>query len=146
LGTERFRAVLRAASAGLQIPDPMVTHRLRHTYATSLLNAGMSMVGVMHLLGHRDIQMTLRYAAVTQETVSREFFEAMTMLEERYALPDLGRVPVERPFDPVDALNDLMRWLKKRAAGERERTAWLLMRRVENLREEVRELASTDEA
>ncbi len=48
----------------------------------------------------------------------------------------------EKTFDPVEALNDLMRWLKKRATGDRERLAWLLMRRVENLREEVRELAN----
>ena len=36
-----------------------------HTYATELLAAGMSLPGVMRLLGHHDFRMTLRYTAIT---------------------------------------------------------------------------------
>ena len=39
----------------------MTTHRLRHTYATTLLGAGMSLPSLMKLLGHTDIATTARY-------------------------------------------------------------------------------------
>jgi len=44
----------------LPLPEPLTTHRLRHTFATSLMNGGMSLVGIMKLLDHRDYRMTLR--------------------------------------------------------------------------------------
>jgi len=39
------------------LPDParITSHRLRHTYATEMLSAGMSLLGVMRLLGHYDV-------------------------------------------------------------------------------------------
>jgi site-specific recombinase XerD len=37
-----------------------------------MLNAGMSLYGVMHLLGHRHVGTTLIYAAITQ--VRRKLF------------------------------------------------------------------------
>ena len=80
----RYRAALREAGEGLSTDGPLVTHRLRHSYATSLLSAGMSLVGVMRLLGHRDYRMTLRYAAITQETVTREYVKALAKIEHRY--------------------------------------------------------------
>jgi site-specific recombinase XerD len=36
-------------------------HRLRHSYATSMLRLGVSLPALMRLLGHKDIRMTLRY-------------------------------------------------------------------------------------
>jgi hypothetical protein len=35
------------------------THRLRHTFATSLMNGGMSLLGIVKLLGHGDQRVTL---------------------------------------------------------------------------------------
>lgn len=37
-------------------------HDLRHTFASNLVKAGMSLVAVQQLLGHTDITMTMRYA------------------------------------------------------------------------------------
>lgn len=68
-----LNAALKTATDGLDIPGPVVSHRLRHSYATELLNAGMSLISIMKLLGHRSIHMTMRYAAVTQDTVVREY-------------------------------------------------------------------------
>ncbi|MCP4976686.1 MAG: tyrosine-type recombinase/integrase, partial [Maribacter sp.] len=39
---------------------PITPHQLRHSYATSMVNAGMGLYGVMKLLGHMDMRMTLR--------------------------------------------------------------------------------------
>jgi site-specific recombinase XerD len=65
--TERWLKSL--ADRGLDIPGPVVSHRLRHTYATELLNAGQSIIAVMKLLGHRSLRMTMRYAAITHRPV-----------------------------------------------------------------------------
>ena len=51
---------------GLSSTESMELHRLRHTYATELLSAGMSLYGVMNILGHRTITTTLVYASVVR--------------------------------------------------------------------------------
>jgi site-specific recombinase XerD len=48
---------------------PMSSHRLRHTLATMLVNQGMPITSLQKFLGHRDINMTLIYARVFDETV-----------------------------------------------------------------------------
>jgi site-specific recombinase XerD len=47
-------------------------HALRHSFATRLINEGVSLGVVRKLLGHRSMQTTLRYAEVTDATVKRE--------------------------------------------------------------------------
>lgn len=114
---EDLRQAFRRACEGLEDPEPITTHRLRHTYATTLLNAGMSLVGVMKLLGHRDYRMTLRYAAITQETAGSEYLEALAKLQTRYAGAVLVPAPLGQ-FDPLKALSELIAWTKKRLADD----------------------------
>lgn len=107
----QYVCALREICRGLNITDKMTIHRLRHTYATSLLSAGMSLTSVMKLLGHRDYRMTLRYAEITQEAVGKEYFEALTEIEKRYQ-SKLTAGPTDA-FDPIKAIADTVRWLKK---------------------------------
>ena len=60
---------------------PITFHRLRHTFATSLLSGGVSIVSLMKLLGHRRIEMSLRYAKVTPALLKNEYFSALQKLE-----------------------------------------------------------------
>lgn len=47
----------------LNIDDPELTpHNLRHTFATRLITRGANLVTVQNLLGHSNIQMTVRYS------------------------------------------------------------------------------------
>jgi site-specific recombinase XerD len=64
-----FQRALRDAVDVLGVTDsqPLTIHRLRHTYGTAMLNAGMSLSVLKEILGHRDIAMTLRYAMPTLE-------------------------------------------------------------------------------
>jgi integrase len=48
-------------------------HQLRHTFATSMIRAGLPLPTLMRLLGHRDIRMTLVYVDVTGEDLQRQF-------------------------------------------------------------------------
>ena len=66
--------------AGLQHKDYKL-HCLRHTFATELLNAGMRIECVQQLLGHSSIEMTLRYARLSDKTREQEYFKAMAIIE-----------------------------------------------------------------
>ena len=133
-----YRKPLMDACKGLELPDAITSHRLRHTYATTLLNAGMSLVSVMKLLGHRDYRMTLRYVEVTLETVGREYFEALTNLERTYTRPQAIREAAGE-FDPTAAIDNLMRWieLELTANHKQKRRKQLLLRRLRKMRGEV---------
>ncbi len=56
-------------------------HSLRHTFASELLNAGMRLECLRPLLGHSSIEMTRRYARLTDKTREEEYFRAMEIIE-----------------------------------------------------------------
>ena len=56
-------------------------HCLRHTCASDLLNAGMRLECVQQILGHSSIEMTRRYARLTDKTREDEYFRAMNKIE-----------------------------------------------------------------
>ena len=107
LGTSRLQTGLRDAvrAAGLTgtggEPMRVVAHQLRHTYATSLLNAGLSLQALMALLGHRTPEMTLRYATLSSPTMRRAYEEAMGKLRPRIPLAAAGH----------PAMGDKVEWL-----------------------------------
>jgi site-specific recombinase XerD len=137
---DRLRRVLTMHSRGLSEPARITCHRLRHTFATEMLSAGMSLLGVMRLLGHRDYHMTLRYAAVTPEIIDDEYTKALAQLATKYELsaqrPALAQAPM-----PDDLLDQLSRWLRKHASAPQPRRA--LLKRIERLRCEVRKFETT---
>ena len=78
--TGHYDLVLRQLSeaAGLRDSDGRElsysrSHRLRHTKATTLLNAGAPIHVVQRYPGHRSPEMTMRYAATLATTAEREF-------------------------------------------------------------------------
>jgi site-specific recombinase XerD len=56
-------------------------HSLRHTCATELLNAGMPLECLQPLLGHQCIEMTRRYARLTDNTRREQYYKAMEIIE-----------------------------------------------------------------
>jgi site-specific recombinase XerD len=61
--------------------EPVSPHRLRHTLATLLVNQGMPITSLQKFLGHQDINTTLIYARVFDETVRHQFAAAMAQIE-----------------------------------------------------------------
>jgi len=57
-------------------------HCLRHTFASELLNAGMRLECLQQVLGHSCIEMTRRYARLTDITRREEYFKAMDRIEK----------------------------------------------------------------
>lgn len=60
---------------------PITFHRLRHTYATSLLSGGVGLLSLMKLLGHKRIEMTLRYTKITPTHLRNEYLKAIKIIE-----------------------------------------------------------------
>ena len=56
-------------------------HCLRHTFASELLNAGMRLECLQPLLGHTSVEVTRRYARLTDKTREEEYFRAMALIE-----------------------------------------------------------------
>jgi len=77
----RMRFAKYLEEAGLA-PKGYSLHCLRHTCATDLLNAGMRLECLQQLLGHRSIEMTRRYARLTDNTRREEYFRAMAIIEK----------------------------------------------------------------
>jgi integrase len=97
LGYTRLRNGLLAAAqaAELRAPDGGVLvvtpHQLRHTWATELANAGMSLQALMALLGHVTPQMTIRYATLASPTLRAAYDEAMGKMRRQFTLTPVGK-------------------------------------------------------
>jgi site-specific recombinase XerD len=71
-----------AAAAGIGHIHP---HQLRHTLATQAINRGMSLEAIAAMLGHRSMDMTLRYAKIAARTVADEYFAVTDQVDALYA-------------------------------------------------------------
>jgi integrase len=97
LGPARIQRGLRDAvrTAGLTGPDGqplrVVAHQLRHTWATELANAGMSIQALMTLLGHRSPEMTIRYARLASPTLKAAYDQAAGKIARRIPVAPAGR-------------------------------------------------------
>jgi integrase len=61
--------------------EPVSPPRLWHTLATLLVNQGMPITSLQKFLGHQDLDTTLIYARVFDETVRQQFAAAMAQIE-----------------------------------------------------------------
>jgi hypothetical protein len=61
-------------------------HRLRHTAATQLLNAGCRVTSIQKFLGHKALSTTMVYARVHDHTVADDYYMAMERVEQRLEL------------------------------------------------------------
>jgi integrase len=77
-----------ADAAGLGHTTP---HQLRHTYATALVNAGVSLQSLMALLGHVSAEMSLRYGRLFDTTIRDEYERALTLAKQRAGIPTTTR-------------------------------------------------------
>ncbi|MBV7332703.1 site-specific integrase [Chloroflexi bacterium TSY] len=74
-----------AAQANLEGVTP---HRLRHTFATRLLNSGlMPITTLQKLMGHTHIDTTMLYAQLYDETIQQHYLAAMAS-HSVYAIPE----------------------------------------------------------
>jgi integrase/recombinase XerD len=69
--------------AGERAGVKVFPHRLRHTCATQLLNAGCRVTSIQRFLGHKKLSSTMIYARAHDQSVAEDYFAAMGRVEER---------------------------------------------------------------
>ena len=123
LSVDTLRGELARVATETGLPT-VTPHQLRHTYATALVNSGVSLQALMALLGHASAEMSLRYGRLFDATVRADYEKALTLAKAR-----LGPVLGERTSLPLLDVTGSSDWreaphLKTRlAAGYCVRTA-----------------------
>ena len=60
-------------TTGVQLANP---HRFRHTFASDMVRAGISLPALMQLMGHADIETTMHYVKVSSQDVYLQYARA----------------------------------------------------------------------
>ncbi len=102
---QQLRPYLHDVSAAVGISTRVVPHQLRHTYASEMVRAGVSLPALMKLLGHTDPEMTMRYVDVTGNDLQREFHRARS--QPRHLAPQ-PKAPTVSPRAGLDGVADAL--------------------------------------
>lgn len=71
----------RLRSLGARVNVTISPHRLRHTFATQLLNVGCQVTSIQKLLGHTNLNTTMTYARAFDQTVMLDYLNAINTIE-----------------------------------------------------------------
>jgi integrase/recombinase XerD len=90
------RALQRRLTAyGRQAAVAVTPHRLRHTFASQMLAAGMPVTSLQRYLGHEDINLTMRYAQVSDAMLQQDYYQGITLVD-----PDSAKLSLKTPKPP----------------------------------------------
>jgi site-specific recombinase XerD len=67
----------RIQASGERVGVRVYPHKLRHTCATQLLNAGCRVTSIQRFLGHKKLNTTMIYASVHNQTLAKDYFGAI---------------------------------------------------------------------
>lgn len=116
VSTQALRDELARAASAAGLPH-VTPHRLRHTYATALVNAGCSVQSLMELLGHVSAAMSLRYGKLFNQTVRANYERALAQAKAQIGEP--LSAPVSLPMAEIAGTDDWRQapLIKARLAG-----------------------------
>lgn len=89
---------------------PVTAHRLRHTFASQMLSAGMPVTSLQRLLGHVHLDTTMIYAEVSDPLLRRDYYRGISTMDsisEKFSKNNL------QSFHE-DVLRELVRELKSK--------------------------------
>lgn len=99
----QLRISLHQLAAAVGIRTRIVPHQFRHSFASEMLRAGVSLPVLMKFLGHKSPKMTMRYVEMTLLDVEHEF--QLARLQPRHLTP-LPKTPVHPAAPNLSGLLD----------------------------------------
>ena len=87
-------------TTGVKMANP---HRFRHTFASDMVRAGVSLPALMTLLGHVKAEMTMKYVLVVGDDLQREFHLARS--QPRHLVPQ-PKAPIISPRAGLEGVID----------------------------------------
>ena len=82
LGARDARRILKQRAIAVGIRDRVHPHRMRHSYATHLLDMGADLREIQELLGHASLSTTQKYTEVSAEHLRRVYDRAHPRAQE----------------------------------------------------------------
>jgi len=146
---QQLRPYLHDVSAAVGISTRIVPHQLRHTYASEMVRAGVSLPALMKLLGHTDPEMTMRYVDVTGNDLQREFHVARSRPRHLAPPPRINNPALRAGLDGViDSLlavqHTLEMFRRSLSAGPLRRSCDRLSNRLTKILAETRKLGTPE--
>ena len=105
--------------AGERVGVKVFPHRLRHTCATQLLNAGCRVTSIQRFLGHKKLSSAMIYARAHDQTVAEDYFAAMQRVEQKLQI--VPAEPEETIEDVKVQVRQLIQWLEVPQLCDEER-------------------------
>ena len=101
--------------AGERVGVKVYPHRLRHTCATQLLNAGCRITSIQRFLGHKKLNTTMIYARAHDQTVADDYFAAMQRIEQRLEIALEANQEKSDEVVKVQERTQVLGWVKQLA-------------------------------
>lgn len=92
LTTNALNAWIQRLCSHAATGERYTSHRFRHTLAVLWRERGMKLETVSRMLGHKRLELTMRYAAVMPPTLRKEFEEAFAVIDEEHRVTAQIRV------------------------------------------------------
>lgn len=116
LKKDMLRAQLKYA--GERVGVKVYPHRLRHTCATQLLNAGCRITSIQAFLGHKKLNTTMIYARAHDQTVAEDYFAAMQRVEQRLEIVPAPKEEPKNEVVNVQPADQVLFWIERLALPE----------------------------
>jgi len=116
LTASAYSWILNDFAAELHTTERIHPHRLRHTFATEMIRAGMPLPALMKLLGHRSPRMTMRYVEVAHTELRNAYDHALDQLKsiDLIEAPALSTPPTSLPTPTPEDIPPLIHALISR--------------------------------
>ncbi len=142
-----LRRALTAAAQRAGCSTQVSPHQLRHTYATQMLRAGMSLPSLMAILGHTSIRMTMRYITVTQTDLQQQYLEARRKIASLHTIPKLNpkisgraKINLETIYASLMTVRHSMEMYRRNIRGPADKKLQRLVNRISAVLKEIAEL------
>ena len=108
-----YSRALKKLTRHIATTENIHPHRLRHTFATEMIRAGMSVQVLMKILGHTNAAMTMSYVEIAAADLRRDYDKAIQQIGvlKNLKLPD-PVTPCASPSNLHDIINILIQRLE----------------------------------